>query len=171
VCRQSSVLLVANASQALDARSIDLGVIPSTVHSARCCHVLRVQEAQRSLRHGFTWPHADLLAQLRPQQAYWLAMRVGRGLDQMRETALRNDLGVRAFDVFFPGSLRSRCRGPPGHLRGREHPEHGEVVWRVTLDTTYAVLILDGLIAFGPPRRLRRSTARVHSSRRIGGTG
>src|ERR1022692_1075392 len=29
----------------------------------------------------------------------------GRGLDQMRETALRDDLGVRAFDVFCPANF------------------------------------------------------------------
>ena len=86
---------------------------------------LRLQEALRPLRHCFTWPPADLLAQLRPQQAYWLAMRVGRGLDQMREMAVRNDLGVRAFDVFCPGSLRPRCRGPPGHFRRPGAPRAG----------------------------------------------
>jgi selenocysteine lyase/cysteine desulfurase len=42
---------------------------------------------------------------LRPQQAYWLAMQAGRGLDQMRETSVRDDIGVHAFDVFCPASF------------------------------------------------------------------
>jgi selenocysteine lyase/cysteine desulfurase len=54
---------------------------------------------------GFAWLHPDLLARLRPQQAYWLAMQAGRGLDQMRETRIRDDLGVRALDVFCPASF------------------------------------------------------------------
>jgi cysteine desulfurase/selenocysteine lyase len=49
---------------------------------------------------GFTWLSEPLLDQLQPQQAYWLAMQAGRGLSQMRETKLRDDLGVRAFDTF-----------------------------------------------------------------------
>ena len=54
---------------------------------------------------GFAWLHPDLLDRLRPQQAYWLAMQAGRGLDQMRDTDVRDDLGVRAFDVFCPASF------------------------------------------------------------------
>jgi selenocysteine lyase/cysteine desulfurase len=54
---------------------------------------------------GFSWLHPSLLDQLRPQQAYWLAMQAGRGLDQMRDTVVRDDLGVRAFDVFCPANF------------------------------------------------------------------
>jgi selenocysteine lyase/cysteine desulfurase len=54
---------------------------------------------------GFTWLHPDLLDRLEPQQAYWLAMQAGQGLDQMRETTVRDDLGVRAFDVFCPANF------------------------------------------------------------------
>jgi hypothetical protein len=42
---------------------------------------------------------------LRPQQAYWLAMQGDRGLDHMRDTRLRDDLGVRGFDVFCPAAF------------------------------------------------------------------
>ena len=54
---------------------------------------------------GFTWLHPDLLDQLRPQQAYWLAMQAGRGPDQMRDSTVREDLGARALDVFCPASF------------------------------------------------------------------
>jgi cysteine desulfurase / selenocysteine lyase len=56
---------------------------------------------------GFAWLHRDLLDRLRPQQAYWLAMQTGRGLDEMRGTTVRDDLGVRAFDVFCPAAFAS----------------------------------------------------------------
>jgi cysteine desulfurase / selenocysteine lyase len=48
---------------------------------------------------------ANLLRQLHPQQAYWLAMLAGRGLDQMLDNTLRDDLGGRGFDVFCPANF------------------------------------------------------------------
>jgi selenocysteine lyase/cysteine desulfurase len=54
---------------------------------------------------GFAWLAPALRDALRPQQAYWLAMQAGQGLDHMRSTELREDLGVRAFDVFCPASF------------------------------------------------------------------
>jgi selenocysteine lyase/cysteine desulfurase len=54
---------------------------------------------------GFAWLHPDLLDRLRPQQAYWLAMKAGGRLDQTRGTSIRDDLGVRAFDVFCPAAF------------------------------------------------------------------
>jgi len=54
---------------------------------------------------GFAWLHPHLLDRLRPQQAYWLARQAGRGLDQMRETSVRDDIGVHAFDVFCPAGF------------------------------------------------------------------
>ena len=100
VCRQSGVLLVVNASQALGARPIDVASTP--VDAVVSCGYKWLCGPYGT---GFTWLHPELLAQLRPQQAYWLAMQAGRGLDHMRETAMRDDLGVRAFDVFCPAAF------------------------------------------------------------------
>lgn len=100
VCRQSGVLLIVNASQALGARPIDVAATP--VDAVVSCGYKWMCGPYGT---GFTWLHPELLAQLRPQHAYWLAMQAGRGLDHMRETTLRDDLGVRAFDVFCPAGF------------------------------------------------------------------
>jgi cysteine desulfurase/selenocysteine lyase len=100
VCRQAGVLLIVNASQAVGARPIDVATTP--VDALVCCGYKWLCGPYGT---GFTWLHPDLLPRLRPQQAYWLAMQAGRGLDQMRETTVRDDLGVRGFDVFCPASF------------------------------------------------------------------
>jgi cysteine desulfurase/selenocysteine lyase len=100
VCRAAGVLLVVNGSQGIGARP--LNVVTTPVDALVSCGYKWLCGPYGT---GFTWLHPDLLARLRPQQAYWLAMQAGRGLDQMRETALRDDLGVRGFDVFCPASF------------------------------------------------------------------
>jgi selenocysteine lyase/cysteine desulfurase len=100
VCRQAGMLLVVNASQAVGARPIDVATTP--VDAVVCCGYKWLCGPYGT---GFTWLHPDLLPRLRPQQAYWLAMQAGRGLDQMRDTTGRDDLGARAFDVFCPASF------------------------------------------------------------------
>lgn len=100
VSRQAGVLFVVNASQALGARPIDVSATP--VDAVISCGYKWLCGPYGT---GFAWLHPDLLERLRPQQAYWLAMQAGRGLDQMRGTTVRDDLGVRAFDVFCPASF------------------------------------------------------------------
>lgn len=100
VCRSAGVLFVVNASQAIGARTLDVTSTP--VDAVVSCGYKWLCGPYGT---GFTWLHPDLLARLRPQQAYWLAMQAGRGLDQMRNTTLRDDLGVRAFDVFCPANF------------------------------------------------------------------
>ena len=102
VCRRAGVLLIANASQALGARPIDVRVTP--VDAVVSCGYKWLCGPYGT---GFAWLGQDLLDRLRPQQAYWLAMQAGRGLDQMRGTTVRDDLGVRAFDVFCPAAFAS----------------------------------------------------------------
>ena len=102
VCRRAGVLLIVNASQALGARPIDVAVTP--VDAVVCCGYKWLCGPYGT---GFAWLHRDLLDRLRPQQAYWLAMQTGRGLDEMRGTTVRDDLGVRAFDVFCPAAFAS----------------------------------------------------------------
>jgi selenocysteine lyase/cysteine desulfurase len=99
-CRKAGVLLVVNASQALGARPIDVSTMP--VDAVVSCGYKWLCGPYAT---GFSWLHPNLLDQLRPQQAYWLAMQAGRGLDQMRETVVRDDIGVRAFDVFCPANF------------------------------------------------------------------
>jgi selenocysteine lyase/cysteine desulfurase len=100
VCRRSGVLLVVNASQALGARPLD--VLRTPVDAVVSCGYKWLCGPYGT---GFSWLHPDLLARLEPQQAYWLAMQAGQGLDRMRETVLRDDLGVRAFDRFCPADF------------------------------------------------------------------
>jgi cysteine desulfurase/selenocysteine lyase len=102
VCRRAGVLLIVNASQALGARPIDVAATP--VDAVVSCGYKWLCGPYGT---GFAWLDQSLLGQLRPQQAYWLAMQAGRGLDQMRGTTVRDDLGVRAFDVFCPAAFAS----------------------------------------------------------------
>ncbi|HEY2237637.1 MAG TPA: aminotransferase class V-fold PLP-dependent enzyme [Streptosporangiaceae bacterium] len=102
VCRRAGVLLIVNASQALGARPLDVTATP--IDAVVSCGYKWLCGPYGT---GFAWLTADLLDRLRPQQAYWLAMQAGRGLDQMRETEVRDDLGVRAFDVFCPAAFAS----------------------------------------------------------------
>jgi selenocysteine lyase/cysteine desulfurase len=97
VCQDEGVLFVVNASQAIGARDLDVSSTP--VDAVVSCGYKWLCGPYGT---GFTWLHPELMAQLRPQQAYWLAMQGGRSLDQMRETKLRDDLGVRGFDMFCP---------------------------------------------------------------------
>ena len=102
VCRRAGVPLIVNASQALGARPIDVAATP--VDAVVSCGYKWLCGPYGT---GFAWLHRDLLDRLRPQQAYWLAMQAGRGLDEMRGTTVRDDLGVRAFDVFCPAAFAS----------------------------------------------------------------
>jgi cysteine desulfurase / selenocysteine lyase len=100
VCRAAGVFLVVNASQALGARPVDVSRTP--VDALVSCGYKWLCGPYAT---GFTWLHPGLLSRLRPQQAYWLAMQAGRGLDDMRGTGLRDDLGVRAYDLFCPAAF------------------------------------------------------------------
>lgn len=100
VCRETGVLLVVNGSQAIGARPLDVTNLP--IDAVVSCGYKWLCGPYAT---GFAWLHQDLLDRLRPPQAYWLAMQTGRGLDHMRDTSLRHDLGVRAFDVFCPANF------------------------------------------------------------------
>ena len=108
VCRQAGALLVVNASQALGARPLSLQSTP--VDAVVSCGYKWLCGPYGT---GFTWLHPDLLERLRPQQAYWLAMQAGRGLDQMRETTIRDDIGVHALMSSARPALLPPCPGSP----------------------------------------------------------
>src|SRR5215472_9515529 len=97
VCRRAGVLLVVNASQALGARPIDVSATP--VDAVISCGYKWLCGPYGT---GFAWLHPGLLDRLRPQQAYWLAMQAGRGLDQMRSTS-----------AWAPSTCSARPASPP----------------------------------------------------------
>jgi cysteine desulfurase/selenocysteine lyase len=99
-CRAHGVRLVVNASQALGARPLDAPA--AAIDAVVSCGYKWLCGPYGT---GFAWLAPDLRDELRPQQAYWLAMQSGHGLDHMRETTVRDDLGVRAFDVFCPAAF------------------------------------------------------------------
>lgn len=100
VTRRAGVPMVVNASQALGARPLDVTRTP--VDAVVCCGYKWLCGPYGT---GFTWLHPDLLGRIVPQQAYWLAMQAGCALDRMRDTTIRDDLGVRALDVFCPANF------------------------------------------------------------------
>jgi cysteine desulfurase/selenocysteine lyase len=101
VCRSVGVLLVVNGAQAIGARPIDVSAVP--VDALVGCGYKWLCGPYAT---GFCWLHPALRDRLRPLQAYWLVMHAGRGLDEMRSTELRDDVGVRAFDRFCPADFQ-----------------------------------------------------------------
>jgi selenocysteine lyase/cysteine desulfurase len=95
VCRANDVVFVLNGSQALGARSLDVSTSP--IDAVTSCGFKWLCGPYGT---GFCWVRAELLESLEYNQAYWLTMQKGRGLNQMREYTLRDDLGAAAYDVF-----------------------------------------------------------------------
>jgi selenocysteine lyase/cysteine desulfurase len=100
VCHEHGAWLVVNGSQAVgarpaDVRSLGVDALVSCGYKWLC----------GPYGTGFAWLTPALRDALRPQQAYWLAMQGSQGLDHMRDTTLRDDLGVRGFDVFCPAAF------------------------------------------------------------------
>jgi len=97
VCRQADVHLVVNVTQGLGALPLDVEQLPI---SAIACSGFKWLCGPYAT--GFAWIRADLLEQLAPVQAYWLALPDGLALDLNLEgeLGLRDDLGARAYDVF-----------------------------------------------------------------------
>jgi selenocysteine lyase/cysteine desulfurase len=97
VCQRRDVDLVVNVTQGFGALPLDVGRLPLAAISCSGFKWLLGPYAT-----GFAWIRPDVLARLRPVQAYWLALPDGTALDLNREGEhrLRDDLGARAFDVF-----------------------------------------------------------------------
>ena len=97
VCRRRDVDLVVNVTQGLGALPLDAGRLQPAAVSCSGFKWLLGPYAT-----GFAWIRPDLLARLRPVQAYWLALPDGTELDLNLEGEhrLRDDLGARAYDVF-----------------------------------------------------------------------
>ena len=99
-CRKEGVLFVVNGSQAVGARALDVRTTP--IDALVSCGFKWLCGPYGT---GFAWMRPELLASLRVNQLYWLAMQRGRGLDRMREYQLRDDLGAYRYDVFCPASF------------------------------------------------------------------
>jgi selenocysteine lyase/cysteine desulfurase len=100
ICRAHNVLFVVNGSQALGARPLDLSRTP--VDALSSCGYKWLCGPYGT---GFCWVRPDVRDTLDYNQAYWLAMQEGRGLNQMRDYTVRTDLGARKYDVFCPANF------------------------------------------------------------------
>jgi selenocysteine lyase/cysteine desulfurase len=96
VCERVGVPLVVNVTQGLGALPFDVGALPVAAISCSGFKWLCGPYAT-----GFAWIRPDVLASMRPVQAYWLALH-GAELDLNREAehGMRDDLGARGYDVF-----------------------------------------------------------------------
>jgi len=97
VCREEGVLLVANTSQALGARTLDVGSVPVDA-------VVNVgfKWLCGPYGTGFCWMRPDLIASLEYNQAYWLAQMTAADLGS-EGGELRLPAGpptARTYDVF-----------------------------------------------------------------------
>jgi len=96
ICRARGVLFVANCSQAIGARPLDVSKAPV--------------DAITSVGHkwlvgpyatGFCWIRPELRETLEINKAYWLSMLTADDLGKENiEVGLRSDLGARKYDVF-----------------------------------------------------------------------
>jgi selenocysteine lyase/cysteine desulfurase len=97
VCERRGVHLVVNVTQGLGALPFAVDALP--VASISCSGFKWLLGPYAT---GFAWVRPDVLDELNPIQAYWLALPDGVDLDLNHEGeySLRDDLGARAYDVF-----------------------------------------------------------------------
>jgi cysteine desulfurase/selenocysteine lyase len=95
LCREHGILFVVNASQAIGARPLDVKRTPVdalvSVGFKWLCGPYGT---------GFCWIRRELLARLKPLQAYWLAMLSADDLARPLDARLPSEIDHRAFDVF-----------------------------------------------------------------------
>jgi len=95
LCRDRGILLIVNASQAIGARPLDVKTTPVdaivSVGFKWLCGPYGT---------GFCWLRRELLARLRPLQAYWLAMLSADDLAERVDVKLPGVIDHRAFDIF-----------------------------------------------------------------------
>lgn len=96
VCREHGVVFLANCSQAIGTRPLDLSRTP--VDAITCVGFKWLCGPYGT---GFAWIRPALRETLEYNQAYWLAMQTSEDLgSEDRAVALRTDLGARRYDVF-----------------------------------------------------------------------
>jgi selenocysteine lyase/cysteine desulfurase len=96
VCRKYGVIFVANCSQAVGARPLNVSDTPvdaiTSVGFKWLCGPYGT---------GFCWMRPELRETLEYNQAYWLSMQTADDLGKENAVpALRTDLGARQYDVF-----------------------------------------------------------------------
>ncbi len=96
VCRARGVMFVANCSQAIGARPLNVSDVPvdaiTSVGFKWLCGPYGT---------GFCWIRPDIRETLEYNQAYWLSMQTADDLGKENAVpALRTDLGARKYDVF-----------------------------------------------------------------------
>lgn len=95
-CRQRGVLFIANVSQALGTRPLDVGAAP--VDGLVCAGWKWLCGPYAT---GFCWLRPDLRESLVYNQSYWLAMLTSDDLGQESlDLTLAADVGGRRYDVF-----------------------------------------------------------------------
>ena len=96
VCRDNGVVFVANCSQAIGTRPLDVTRTP--VDAVTCVGFKWLCGPYGT---GFTWIRPEIRQRLDYNQAYWLSMQAADDLGREdREVRLRADLGARRYDVF-----------------------------------------------------------------------
>lgn len=96
VCRERKVLFVANVSQALGARPLDVGTAP--VDAIVCAGWKWLCGPYAT---GFCWLRPELRESLVYNQNYWLAMLTSDDLGrESLDLTLAEDVGGRRYDVF-----------------------------------------------------------------------
>jgi selenocysteine lyase/cysteine desulfurase len=96
VCRAHGVLFVANGSQAIGARPLDVSRAPVDAITS-----VGFKWLVGPYGTGFCWIRPELREALEYNQAYWLSMQTADDLGKENaEIRLRTDLGARKYDVF-----------------------------------------------------------------------
>lgn len=96
VCRARDVLFVANCSQAIGARPLNLGDVG--VDAITCVGFKWLCGPYGT---GFCWIRPPVRDTLKLNRAYWLSMQTADDLGrESAEPALRSGLGARKYDVF-----------------------------------------------------------------------
>lgn len=100
LARTHDALLIVNGSQAVGARAVNVanGIADALISCG-------YKWLCGPYATGFTWLSPSLLNTLKPQQAYWLAQPAGQDLEHSQNYTIREDLGVRGFDVFCPANF------------------------------------------------------------------
>ncbi len=95
ICRESDVKFVVNGTQAIGAKALNLK--ETRVDAVASCGFKWLCGPYGT---GFCWIELALLDQLEYNQAYWLTMQEGVGLEEEMNTNIDGDLGAKRYDVF-----------------------------------------------------------------------
>lgn len=95
ICRERDVKFVVNGTQAIGAKALNLK--ETRVDAITSCGFKWLCGPYGT---GFCWIEPALLDQLEYNQAYWLSMQEGVGLQKEMNIKVDGDLGARQYDVF-----------------------------------------------------------------------